>query len=106
MPKTPKRDIREDIELSKETPRARPKGARRLRRRSGALAPIRRPQTVPAELAGRWIAWSPDRLRILGHGATISEAKASAGNLLGLVVSWIPPLDELRPAPNGKMVGA
>jgi hypothetical protein len=106
MPKTPKQDVRENAEASKEDARLRRKGPSARRRRPGARASLRRPQTVPAELAGRWIAWSPDRLRILGHGATISEAKASAGNLLGLVVSWIPPLDELRPAPNGKMVGA
>jgi hypothetical protein len=60
-------------------------------------APIRRPQAVPAELAGRWVAWSADGMKILGQGATIPEARASAGRVAGLVLSWIPPLEELRP---------
>lgn len=60
-------------------------------------APIRRPQAVPAELAGRWIAWSADGMKILGQGATIPEARASAGHVADLVISWIPPLEELRP---------
>ncbi len=65
--------------------------------RAPVRAPIRRPQAVPAGLTGRWIAWSADGMKILGYGASIPEAKASAGRVAGLVISWIPPMEELRP---------
>ncbi len=37
------------------------------------------PQLIPAELAGRWVVWSQDGVRIIGHGASPTEARASAG---------------------------
>ena len=36
------------------------------------------PQSIPRELAGRWIAWSADGLRIIGSGATFQEAIEAA----------------------------
>jgi hypothetical protein len=33
------------------------------------------PETVPLALAGRWIAWSADGLRIIGSGATLKDAE-------------------------------
>jgi hypothetical protein len=39
---------------------------------------IDEPQSMPMELAGRWVAWSADGLRILGSGKTLEEAEAVA----------------------------
>ena len=36
------------------------------------------PQTVPLALAGRWIAWSADGMRIIGSGATLKDAEEAA----------------------------
>jgi hypothetical protein len=36
------------------------------------------PQSMPLELAGRWVAWSSDGLRIIGSGTTLEEAVAVA----------------------------
>jgi hypothetical protein len=36
------------------------------------------PQAVPLALAGRWIAWSADGLRIIGSGATLKDAEGVA----------------------------
>jgi hypothetical protein len=75
-------------------------GKKRRSVRGGRLASqplVRRRQTVPMELTGKWIAWSADFMRILGHGETIQEARASAGNLPGLVIAFIPPAEQLRP---------
>jgi hypothetical protein len=36
------------------------------------------PQSMPIELAGRWVAWSADGLRIIGSGKTLEEAEAAA----------------------------
>ena len=43
-------------------------------------------------------------MKILGHGATIPEARASAGGVAGLVISWVPPIEELRPITGVKPV--
>lgn len=32
------------------------------------------PELIPRELAGRWIAWSADGLRIIGSGASLKDA--------------------------------
>ena len=36
------------------------------------------PESIPRELAGRWIAWSSDGLRIIGSGTTFQEAIEAA----------------------------
>jgi hypothetical protein len=36
------------------------------------------PESIPRELAGRWIAWSADGLRIIGSGTTLKEAEKVA----------------------------
>jgi hypothetical protein len=36
------------------------------------------PQSMPLALAGRWVAWSSDGLRIIGSGKTLEEAEAAA----------------------------
>jgi hypothetical protein len=35
-------------------------------------------ESIPRELAGRWIAWSGDGLRIIGSGTTLKEAEVAA----------------------------
>lgn len=35
-------------------------------------------QVVPAELGGRWIAWSADGLRIVADGTTLDECELAA----------------------------
>ena len=36
------------------------------------------PESIPRELAGRWIAWSADGLRIIGSAATLKDAVEAA----------------------------
>jgi hypothetical protein len=46
---------------------------------SGAIElPDGEPESVPVTMAGRWIAWSADGLRIVGSGATLKKATAAA----------------------------
>jgi hypothetical protein len=56
--------------------RASSKGPRHRRRVEGET--IDEPQSMPMELAGRWVAWSSDGMRILGSGKTLEEAEAIA----------------------------
>jgi hypothetical protein len=56
----------------------------------------RRPQTVPAEMAGKFVAWSSDGLRILGAGDTAREACDKGGGHADTPIEWIPPREELR----------
>jgi len=37
-----------------------------------------RPQTVPLEYAGKWIAWSPDGMRIVAVGKTFETCERAA----------------------------
>ena len=69
----------------------------------------RTPQKVPAALAGRFVAWSPDGLQILGSGLTIDEARANAGGSARLIFQKVPPPGALRggiatPATQGEPV--
>lgn len=57
---------------------------------------LRRPQEVPSSLAGKYVAWSPDGLRILGHGSTLAEARISAGDRAGLLMQNIPLPQHIR----------
>ena len=54
-------------------------------------------EPIPYELTGKWLAWSPDRLKILGHGDTIDEAREMAVGGGDLVISRVPRADLLRP---------
>src|SRR5689334_12049242 len=56
--------------------------------RNGPRRPV-----VPLELAGKWLAWSAGRRRILGHGDGPEEALAMAGGGDDLVLSYEPPAD-------------
>jgi hypothetical protein len=47
-------------------------------------------------LAGRWIAWSADGLRIIGSGATLKEAEEVAS-----AAGELDPIFEVAPGPNG-----
>lgn len=38
----------------------------------------RHPQSVPLELAGRWLAWSADGYRIIASGKTLKEVEDAA----------------------------
>ena len=49
---------------------------------SGSRTKAGRPQTVSLEYAGKWVAWSPDGLRIVASGvsfATCERAAVAAG---------------------------
>jgi hypothetical protein len=37
-----------------------------------------RREPVPIELGGKWVAWSADGLRIVGHGDTLDECEFAA----------------------------
>jgi hypothetical protein len=52
------------------------KDPRKRRRAEGGENKV--PQSMPLELAGRWVAWSSDGLRIIGSGKTLEEAEAAA----------------------------
>jgi hypothetical protein len=46
---------------------------------SGAIElPADEPESVSVSMAGRWIAWSADGLRIVGSGPTLREATLAA----------------------------
>jgi hypothetical protein len=53
---------------------------------------IRRPEVVPFEYQGKWLAWSRDMLHILEHGETLEdvEAKVSARGLTDVAFQYIP----------------
>jgi hypothetical protein len=36
------------------------------------------PPPAPVEYAGQWVAWSPDRTRIVGHGLGLADAHDAA----------------------------
>ena len=55
------------------------------------------PQTVPTTLAGQYVAWTANGFKIVGHGSTIAEARANAGNKDSLLIQKIPRASELRP---------
>jgi hypothetical protein len=42
------------------------------------ISPSDIPETLPLALAGRWVAWSADGLRIIGSGATLKDAEEVA----------------------------
>ncbi len=56
--------------------RATSKNPRSRRKPEGEKNKV--PQSMPLELAGRWVAWSSDGLRIIGSGKTLEEAEAVA----------------------------
>lgn len=62
----------------------------------------RKPDAVPASMAGRYVVWSEDGLRIIGHGKTIAEAREMAGTSSNArrVIQKIPSVRRLLPA-NG-----
>jgi hypothetical protein len=41
-------------------------------------SPIQEPEILPLSLAGKWVAWSSDGMRIVGSGDTIEEAERLA----------------------------
>ncbi len=45
---------------------------------TGSRAGAGRPQTVPREYAGKWVAWSPDGLQIVGSGASFATCERAA----------------------------
>jgi hypothetical protein len=61
--------------------------------------PLRRPQEVPAAMAGKYVAWSSDGLVILGAGDTVEEARGHAAGHPHPIIEWIPPAEELRAVP-------
>ena len=74
----------------------RPIPAGFLARRANDRAPLMRPETIPAELTGKFLAWSADGLKILGSGGTSREALAAAGDGPDLILEWVPPMAGLR----------
>jgi hypothetical protein len=45
---------------------------------SGSRTGARRPQVVPLEHAGKWVAWSSDGLRIVASGVSFSTCERAA----------------------------
>ena len=58
-----------------------------------------RPPPVPAEYAGEWIAWNPDRSAIVAHGKTLDEVCRRA-----VEVGYSHPI--LQKIPRGPFVGS
>jgi hypothetical protein len=57
-----------------------------------------RPEMVPVEYTGKWVAWTPDGRKIVGSGDTAKEAKIAAekAGVRNGVFEWIPKQEELR----------
>lgn len=74
----------------------------RLRSGRSRAGVLKRPQIVPREYTGKWLAWTPDGLRILAAADTAVEARAEAIRLgqPDAIFEWIPPAEELRPTPR------
>jgi len=52
---------------------------------------VKTPQPVPQQYAGKWVAWTPNGLFILGTGTTPEEARKEAeANGPNLVAGWVP----------------
>lgn len=69
-----------------------------MRLREWLLGEMRRPQAVPSELAGKWIAWSGDGYTIVASGDS-PEAARDAARALGIPdprCEWVPRHEELR----------
>ena len=65
----------------------------------------RTPERVPRDYSGKWVAWTPNGLYILGAGDTPEAARLDAetnGPLpsinwvpqMGVAYEWVPPADE------------
>ena len=69
-----------------------------------ALARRKKPKFVPAELAGRWIVWSKDNLRIVGSGDSPTEALGAAIEPVG-PLEYVPQMG--KPAgPRAEVAGS
>ena len=66
---------------------------------------MRPPQTVPRQYAGKWVAWTPNGLFMLGADTTPDEARKAAESHgtdpvlhwapgMGVALEWVPPADE------------
>ncbi len=55
-----------------------------------------RPQSVPREYGGKWIAWTTDGLRIVGVGTSPEEARGEAARagVTTIAYEWVPPANE------------
>ena len=51
------------------------------RRRKKAKVPIQYPETITPDLFGKWVAWSPDGLRIVLSGETLTDVREQAKRL-------------------------
>ena len=51
-----------------------------------------RPEPVPAEYLGHWIAWNEERTKIIAHGKTLSEVmrQAQAAECASPIMQKIP----------------
>lgn len=58
-------------------------------------------QAVPAELGGKWIAWSSNGSRIIAHGDTLDECEKAAAK-----AGEQDPSFEKTPRPEVRIIGA
>jgi hypothetical protein len=62
------------------------------------------PQTVPLEYAGKWIAWSPDGLRIVAVASSFNACEAAAvraGFAVGTApIQHVPATRDREPSPR------
>ncbi len=54
------------------------------------LDPAPFPETIALELAGKYVVWSPDGLRIVGNGSTMAEALEIAAIEDGRLIQRVP----------------
>lgn len=70
-----------------------------------SIANVRKPQTVPRHYTGKWVAWTPNGLYILGAGDTPEQARQAAEAQgvqptrgwapgMGVGYEWVPPANE------------
>jgi hypothetical protein len=48
------------------------------------------PETIPAEMAGKYVVWSPDGMQIVGSGSTMAEALEIAAFEDGRLIQRVP----------------
>jgi hypothetical protein len=79
---------------------------RPIRKGGPKFGPLQFADAIPPELAGKWLVWSSDRLKIVGSGETFKEALAIADASPGRVIAWAPRPEQLRPVEKAAKASA
>ena len=83
---------------SRAKPPRRIPAARPARPRSHSVVKKQRPQTIPLEYGGKWIAWDKDMVRIVAHADTFAQVREQvrAGGIAGACYQKVPTPAQIR----------